>query len=95
MSIGSVFSWLFCGMVIGWCSRFLVPGWQDMSLPMTTSLGISGALVGGLLYSIVRGVSVQPFSLTSHNWYDWIVAILGATLLVWTYPCVYPGRWWN
>ncbi len=95
MSIGSVFSWIFCGLVIGWCARFLVPGRQYMSLPMTTLLGIGGALVGGLLYSIARGASVEPFSMTSHNWYGWIVAILGAMLLVWTYPYVYPKRWWT
>lgn len=95
MSIGSVFSWIVCGLVIGWCARFLVPGRHHMSLPMTTLLGISGALVGGFLYSIVRGASVQPFSLTSHNWYGWIVAILGAMLLVWIYPYVYPRRWWT
>jgi len=30
-----------------------------------------------------------------HNWYGWIVAILGAMLLVWTYPFFYPRKWWN
>ena len=95
MSIGSVLSWIVCGLVIGWCARFLVPGRQYMSLPMTTLLGVGGALVGGFLYSVVRGPAVQPFSLTSHNWYGWIVAILGAMLLVWIYPYVYPRRWWT
>lgn len=27
---------------------------------------------------------MQPFSLASHNWYGWIVAIVGAMLLVLT-----------
>lgn len=94
MSIGSIFSWIVCGLVVGLCARFLVPGRQFMSLPMTTLLGIVGALVGGFLYSMIRGASVAPFSLVSHNWYGWIVAILGATLLVWVYPYVYPRKWW-
>jgi uncharacterized membrane protein YeaQ/YmgE (transglycosylase-associated protein family) len=66
-----------------------------MSLAMTTLLGIGGALLGGFLYSLVQGASAQPFSLASHNWYGWIVAILGAMLLVWVYPFVYPRKWWN
>lgn len=95
MSIESILSWVVCGLVVGIVARFLVPGRQSMSLPMTILLGIVGALVGGFLYSLVRGPSVEPFSLASHNWYGWIVSILGAMLLVWMYPQVYPRRWWS
>ena len=95
MSFESIFSWIVCGLVVGIIARFLVPGRQYMSLTMTTLLGIAGALVGGFLYSLVRGVSAEPFSLASHNWYGWIVAILGAMLLVWIYPLAYPRKWWN
>jgi len=95
MSIGSVVAWIVCGLIVGLCAQLLVPGRQSLSLPMTVLLGVAGALVGGGLYSVVRGPSVEPFSLASHNWYGWIVAILGATLLVWAYRYVYPRRWWN
>ncbi len=95
MSIGSIFSWIACGLIVGACARFLIPGRQSMSLVMTTVLGIVGALLGGFLYSILRGASARPFSLTEQNWYGWIVAILGATLLLWAYPKFYPRKWWN
>lgn len=95
MSIGSILSWVFCGAIVGICARFLVPGRQYMTLPATVLLGIAGAMVGGFLYSLIQGTAVEPYSLTSHNWYGWIVAILGATLLLWTYPYLYPRRWWN
>jgi uncharacterized membrane protein YeaQ/YmgE (transglycosylase-associated protein family) len=95
MSIGSILSWIVCGLVVGLCARLLVPGRQSMSLVMTMLLGIAGALVGGFLYSLFQGASAEPFSLASHNWYGWIVAILGAALLVWMYPLVQPKRWWN
>ena len=95
MSIGSVLSWIVCGLVVGLCARLLIPGRQSMSLAMTTLLGIAGALVGGFLYSVIRGPSVEPFSLASHNWYGWIVAILGAMLVVWIYPLLFPRKWWN
>ena len=38
---------------------------------------------------------MPPFSLASHNWYGWIVAIPVAMLLVWIYPYLYPRRWRN
>jgi len=58
-------------------------------------LGIAGALLGGFLYSLIQGASVEPFSLARQNWYGWIVAILGAMALVWMYPLAYPRKWWN
>ncbi len=93
MSLGSILSWIVCGLVVGLFARLLVPGRQEMSLTMTMVLGIFGALVGGLLYSLARGASVAPFSLASHNLYGWIVAILGATLVLWVFPLVSPRRW--
>lgn len=95
MSIGSVLSWMVCGLLVGLSARFLIPGRQTMTLSMTTVLGIVGALVGGFLYALVRGGSVEPFSLSGHNWYGWIVAILGAMFLLWIYPYVFPRKWWN
>ncbi len=95
MSIGSILSWMLCGLIVGIIARFLVPSPQTLSLPMTILLGIAGALVGGFLYSVVLGASVEPFSLASHNWYGWLVAIAGAMLLMWVYPYVYPRQWWE
>jgi len=95
MSLGSIFSWIVCGLVVGLVARLLVPGRQALSLPMTIVLGIAGALLGGFLYSLVQGASVEPFSLATHNWYGWIVAILGATLLLWGYSYAYPRKWWT
>ena len=95
MALGSIFSWIVCGLLVGLCARLLVPGRQSMSLPMTALLGIVGALVGGFLYSLVRGASVEPFSLASHNWYGWIVAIMGAALVLWSYALLHPRRWWQ
>jgi uncharacterized membrane protein YeaQ/YmgE (transglycosylase-associated protein family) len=92
MSIGSIISWIVCGLVVGICARFLVPGRQSMSLPMTIVLGIAGAFVGGFLYSLIRSGSVEPFSLSTQNWYGWIVAILGAMLLVWVFPFLSSNR---
>lgn len=95
MSIESIFSWILCGLVVGILARFLVPGPQSMSVPMTILLGIVGAMVGGFVYSLVEGPAVEPFSMTRHNWYGWLVAVLGGMLVVWVYPYLYPRKWWN
>lgn len=94
MSIGSIVSWIICGLLVGLAARFLVPGRQRMSPPMTILLGIAGALLGGFIYSLIRGEAVEPFSFSSHNWYGWIVAILGAMVFVIMYPVFYPRKWW-
>lgn len=95
MSFDSILSWIICGLVVGLLARFFVPGPQSMSVRMTILLGIVGAFVGGFLYSHFEGAAVEPFSMSSHNWYGWIVAILGGMLVVWIYPYLRPRKWWN
>jgi uncharacterized membrane protein YeaQ/YmgE (transglycosylase-associated protein family) len=92
MTIERILSWAVCGFVVGLLARLLVPGRQSMGMFTTMVVGIIGALIGGFLYSQIRGNSVEPFSLTTNNWYGWIVAILGAMLLVWVYPRISSQR---
>jgi uncharacterized membrane protein YeaQ/YmgE (transglycosylase-associated protein family) len=95
MSIGSILSWALCGLVVGLIARFLVPSQQNMSLLLTIVLGVAGALLGGFVYSLIQGPLVEPFSLASHNWYGWIVAILGAMAVMWAYSYFFPRLWWE
>lgn len=95
MSFGTFISWLVCGLIVGLIARFLVPGKQSMSLLLTMVLGIVGAIVGGLLYWLVMGQSGEPFSLSGNAWHGWIMAIIGAVLVLWGYGALYPRRWWQ
>ena len=96
MTVGSLLSWMVCGLVVGLVARLLLPGRQSMSLLMTMVLGIVGAVVGGFLYSLVQGEPSEPFSLSGNAWHSWVVAILGAVLVLWAYVTVYPRRrWWQ
>lgn len=95
MSIVSIFSWIICGLIVGMNARYMVPGREFLNQQMTTILGVVGALMGGFLYTMIRGRSLEPFSLASHNWYGWIVASLGALFVVWIFPYVYPKKWWE
>ncbi len=96
MSIGSLLSWMLCGLIVGLVARLLVPGRQNMGLPMTMVLGIVGAVVGGFLYSsLVQEAPSEPFSLSGNAWHGWIVAILGGVLVLWAYVALHPRRWWQ
>ena len=95
MSVGSLLSWMLCGLIVGLIARFLVPGRQNMSLLLTMVLGIVGAAVGGLLYSLIRGAPSEPFSLSGNAWHGWVVATLGAVLVLWAYRALYPRRWYQ
>ena len=95
MSVGTLLSWVLCGLIVGLIARLLVPGRQSMSLLLTMVLGIVGAVVGGFLYSVVQGAPSEPFSLFGNAWHGWIVAILGAMLVLWAYGILHPRRWWQ
>ena len=95
MSVGSLLSWMVCGLIVGLMARALLPGRQSMGLLMTMVLGTGGAVVGGFLYSLVQGAPSEPFSLSGNAWHGWIVAILGAVLVLWGYGTLNPRRWWQ
>ncbi len=46
---------IFTGFFVGVLARYFYPGAVDMGFWMTVLLGISGALVAGLLGSMIRG----------------------------------------
>jgi uncharacterized membrane protein YeaQ/YmgE (transglycosylase-associated protein family) len=95
MSVGSFLSWMLCGLVVGLIARLPVPGRQSMGPLLTMVLGIAGAVVGGFLYSLARGAPSEPFSLSGNAWHGWVVAVLGAVLVLWAYVTLYPKRWWQ
>jgi uncharacterized membrane protein YeaQ/YmgE (transglycosylase-associated protein family) len=95
MTVGTLLSWMLCGLIVGLIARLLVPGRQNMSLLLTMVLGIVGAIIGGFLYSLVKGAPAEPFSFSGNAWHGWIVSILGAVVVLWGYVTLYPRRWWQ
>jgi uncharacterized membrane protein YeaQ/YmgE (transglycosylase-associated protein family) len=81
--LGLIVTIIVVGLIAGALARLLVPGKQDLSIPMTILLGIVGSFVGGFLgYLIFHKDSsdgfLQPAGL--------IGSVIGAiiVLLIWT-----------
>lgn len=47
--IGFIITMLVVGLIAGALARLIVPGKQDISIPMTILLGVIGSFVGGFL----------------------------------------------
>jgi uncharacterized membrane protein YeaQ/YmgE (transglycosylase-associated protein family) len=79
----NVIGWLVAGLIIGAIARLLMPGRQPMGILLTMGLGVVGALVGGLISWMIWGEPGEPFS--ERAWPGYLLAILGAFLVLWAY----------
>ena len=80
--ISFIISMLVIGLIAGAIARLVVPGKQNISIPMTIVLGVVGSLVGGFLGKLIFGKDGQDgFFQTA----GLIGSILGAiiVLLLW------------
>lgn len=68
---------LVVGLVIGALARLLKPGRQRLSLLATLALGVVGALIGGIVASLLGTGDI--FEL---NVLGFIVAVIAAVLLI-------------
>ena len=60
--IGLIVSILVIGLLAGALARLLVPGKQNLSVPMTIVLGVVGSFVGGFLgYLLFHKDSAEGF----------------------------------
>lgn len=68
---------ILVGAVIGVLARLIVPGKQRLSMLATVLLGVAGAVIGGVLASLV-GMG----SITELNVVGFILAVVAAVLLI-------------
>jgi uncharacterized membrane protein YeaQ/YmgE (transglycosylase-associated protein family) len=70
---------LIIGLVIGALARLFKPGKQRLSLLATLGLGCVGALIGGIVASLLGTGAI-----TELNFLGFVVAVIAAVLLVGT-----------
>ena len=83
--LGLILSIIVVGLIAGALARLLVPGRQDLSIPMTILLGIVGSFVGGFLGFLIFGADpnggfLQPSGI--------IGSIIGAIIVLGIYVAV-------
>lgn len=64
---------LLAGCIIGPLARLVLPGKQNISLPMTILLGAVGALAGSWIYELISGSD-------DTSGIDWIALLIGVVV---------------
>ena len=80
MGILSIIGFIIVGFIVGVLARFFYPGAINMGFWMTAMLGIGGALVGGVMTSLLWRSGDGKFHRAGL-----IFSILGAMALIWLY----------
>ena len=75
-----ILTWVIFGLLAGIVAKFIMPGSDPGGFFLTILLGIAGALVGGFIGSLLGFGGISGFNLGS-----FVVAVLGAILLLWIY----------
>ncbi len=74
------FSWIILGLIAGAIAKALHPGKDPGGWIVTILIGIAGAFVGGWIGTLIGWGSVTGF-----NFKSFVLAIVGAFLLLWIY----------
>ena len=65
------------GLVVGLIARLLVPGRQELSIPMTVLLGVIGSVIGGVVANAIGSGDILEL-----NFIGSVVAIAASVALV-------------
>lgn len=72
-----ILAWIVFGLIAGAIAKLIMPGEQGGGWIVTIILGIVGAFVGGWIGSMIAGVGISGFDITSM-----IVAVVGALIVL-------------
>lgn len=75
-----ILAWILFGLIAGAIAKFIMPGDDPGGIIVTILIGIAGAFVGGFIGSLLFGTDITGFNLGS-----FVIAILGALLLLFLY----------
>ncbi|MEJ7797373.1 MAG: GlsB/YeaQ/YmgE family stress response membrane protein [Solirubrobacteraceae bacterium] len=83
-----IIGWIVLGLIAGAIAKTIMPGDDPGGIIVTIIIGIVGAIVGGLIASALNLGEVDEF----FDLGTWIIAILGALLLLGIYRVVAGNR---
>jgi uncharacterized membrane protein YeaQ/YmgE (transglycosylase-associated protein family) len=76
--------WIVLGLLAGAIAKLIMPGDDPGGIIVTMLLGIVGAVIGGFLGSRFFGIGLETF----WSLQTWIVAIIGALILLGIYRLI-------
>jgi uncharacterized membrane protein YeaQ/YmgE (transglycosylase-associated protein family) len=80
-----ILAWILLGLIAGWLASLIMGG--NYGILGNILLGIVGALVGGFLSSVLLGLDVSGFNVTSV-----LISVLGAIVVIGLARALTPGR---
>lgn len=83
----NIILWIILGALAGWIASLIMGTNRQQGCLMDIVVGVVGAFLGGLVFSLFGGRGVTGF-----NIYSLLVAVLGAVLLLWIVGAVRKGR---
>ncbi|MDU6390648.1 MULTISPECIES: GlsB/YeaQ/YmgE family stress response membrane protein [unclassified Pantoea] len=72
-----ILSWIFFGLVAGILARCVMPGKEHLGIIMTILLGVTGALIGGVISTALGFGQVSGFNL-----YSILISTAGAIIVL-------------
>jgi uncharacterized membrane protein YeaQ/YmgE (transglycosylase-associated protein family) len=90
MNLWNILLWCVFGLLAGVVAKFIGDRGQrtdPAGIVLTIVLGIAGAVIGGWISSLIFGWNLAEFSLVG-----FVVAVLGALLLLFLYRMVMTAR---
>jgi len=88
----SVIGSLVIGLITGALARAIMPGRDSMGCLTTALLGIGGSIVGGLIGSALWPVVGQEGFTNSHRLLHFLLAVIGAVILLWLWRAITDRR---
>jgi uncharacterized membrane protein YeaQ/YmgE (transglycosylase-associated protein family) len=83
-----IIAWIVLGLIAGAIAKAILPGRQGGGWLTTLLLGVVGALLGGWIGSAIFGIGLENF----WSIQTWLVAILGALVVLLIWGLVTRGR---
>lgn len=80
MLLANPVSWILVGIIAGILAKVILPGRDPGGFLLTPIIGMGGAFVGGIVFSIIGGAGFTGFNLWSI-----LVATVGALILLAVY----------
>lgn len=75
-----ILAWIVFGLIAGALAKLVMPGKDPGGFIVTMLIGIAGAVVGGFI-----GTAIGFGSVTGFDFRSFIIAIVGALILLWLY----------